>query len=840
MSSPSSPCKNLLQVKTKRSNSNSNSESSHSIGSSNIIFSDNNNSSYTIKHISNYDDFLLNFTNIKNPCYTTDDKFMNKINFSEKLNDKNNLDKIIKYSVSVETIEKSKIISIDNPKEFYVKIKSSLFNKFIFSNPENLEEEKEDDIFNSIHNYCNGYYKRCHIHRFCPDANFHFPKNNDDIFYEINRYNFYVESIKVFRQNDYGVGHFYAPKGSGKSILFRSILFNFAYFKDTKRLTPFMFFNIKLLDDLLKNSKIKELKKIILHESYSLYKERKSAKEFLKKINFNLSDIFELIENIIKSVINEVKARRRFFALDGYSFKFDENNKLKNIINLVYEKKDFFVEIIYDIIDNRDSENLYKNIDPKNYINYDTELVERYFYFEELKKIGDIIENLEVNDIPENYKEIFGENISYYFDFKNSGLNFNDFIQKKKLEIKNDILYFYNSVPQIQFKALNLIIKEKRKIKYDEVLKYTPANYIKIIIEPKPNEKWFGKDYGKYDPNKTYILDYSFPLVKTIIEEIISCERCINMKHKDFLELSPAALGICFDSEMINIFWDLIKKKSIFNHTKTTYLFVDNILEKFDKNNKTQIYKKAEVINKISKIIDIKNFREKYKDINFNDFTFIGVFQNESQGKAFDVVFFIKEKPDNTHFSMNLLQIKCSDTFKEDKSKINEQAAYVKEKFEFLSGISIKKMYLSFLSIYQRPKKFVESNKSRSFLYNIIDDKFVDFYNNEYINFPILTDSIIYFPEEKLVIESLESDLRNSLQNEIILIEKYEDISAFKNKTNEEMKNLLKNEIYVSASKNEYQYYYKFENSFGYSYKSGINFLEKSFNRIFEIRKKYN
>lgn len=671
------PDKNLLQNKTKRSNSSPSSKSSHSIGSNDIIFSNKNNSSYTIKHISNYDDFLLNFLTIKNPCYTTDEKFFNNMKFSDKLEDKNNFDKPLKYSVDIETIDKSKIISINSPKNFYNEIKSSLFNKFIFSNPENIEE-RENEIFNGIHNYCNGYYKECNIESFCPDTILHFPKNNDNIFYKINRFDFYVESIRVFRFNDFGVGHFYAPKGSGKSILFRSILFNFAYFKDAKRLTPFMFFNIKLLSDLVKNGNIKELKKIILHESYSLYKERVDSKEFLKKINFNLN-VLELIENIITIVVNVKTSKRLLFVLDGYSFIYDDNNTLNRIINLVHEKKNFFVEVIYDIINNKDSDNLYKNLAPKNYINYNTDFSERYYYFEELKKISDITKYL--NDIPENYNEVFGENVSFYFDFKKNGLNFDDFIKEKKLEIKNDILYFYNLVPKFQFQAIYKIIESKIKMKYDEFLKYVPANYIKIIIEPKPIENYYGTDCDNYDTNKIYSLEYSFPLVKTIIDEILSGEKCINMKNKDFLNLAPQALGIFFDIAMNDIFLSLIKQNSIFNHTKTTYIFVDNILEKLDKNNPTQIYKRVDVINKINKIMDIQKFKNDYKTIVFNNFTFIGVFQNIFQGKAFDILFFIKENSDDTQFIMNLLQIKCSDTFKEDTSNINEQVTYVKKKF---------------------------------------------------------------------------------------------------------------------------------------------------------------
>ena len=86
----------------------------------------------------------------------------------------------------------------------------------------------------------------------------------------------------------------------------------------------------------------------------------------------------------------------------------------------------------------------------------------------------------------------------------------------------------------------------------------------------------------------------------------------------------------------------------------------------------------------------------------------------------------------------------------------------------------------------------------------------------------------------------IKDDLKNSFQNEILLIEKFDDISKFKNKTNEEMNTLLNNQIYVSPSRNEHQYFYNYDNSFGYSYKNGIKFLEKEFNRILYIKIKSN
>ena len=44
-----------------------------------------------------------------------------------------------------------------------------------------------------------------------------------------------------------------------------------------------MFFDIKLLNDLMNELKIYEIKKILLHESYSLFKARKKGIDFIEK-----------------------------------------------------------------------------------------------------------------------------------------------------------------------------------------------------------------------------------------------------------------------------------------------------------------------------------------------------------------------------------------------------------------------------------------------------------------------------------------------------------------------------------------------------------------------------
>ena len=57
--------------------------------------------------------------------------------------------------------------------------------------------------------------------------------------------------MKAFHYFKYGIGHFYAPKGSGKSILFRSLLVNYNDLNDLGRYTSLIFFDMRLLNELL-------------------------------------------------------------------------------------------------------------------------------------------------------------------------------------------------------------------------------------------------------------------------------------------------------------------------------------------------------------------------------------------------------------------------------------------------------------------------------------------------------------------------------------------------------------------------------------------------------------
>ena len=186
---------------------------------------------------------------------------------------------------------------------------------------------------------------------------------------------------------------------------------------------------------------------------------------------------------------------------------------------------------------------------------------------------------------------------------------------------------------------------------------------------------------------------------------------------------------------------------------------------------------------------------------------------------------------------MNLIQIKCSDSFKENTEEVIPQVTYVKNKFSYLLNININNAYLSYLSIFQKPKTFAKNNKHKTFLYDIMEDKFVDFKGNEYKRFPVLEKSIIYLSGESTILSNITSDLYNSFFKPVTLVKKEKrknniNINDIENMEN----NLHDNELYVYASPTKFMYYYKLDNIFGGSFKYGKQLYEDKFEQFFEIK----
>lgn len=826
----------FLNLKTKRSNS-SPELNQRSKGSDDYIFSNTNNSAYTKKHISKFEIFLGIISEIKNPCYTTDEEFLKNAKMLEELEKQDNYDKQTNLPISLDSIDKQKIFPIE-PIEFFRNDFKSKAGNFIFSNLFSEEEKNEQKIFDTIHNFCNGYYSSCEIPEFCPDYKLHFP-NNDCIFLcPINEDEFYVESMKVFHYHDYGIGHFYSPKGTGKSILFRSIFMNFVKLNDD-RYTPLMFFNIRLLNELIETSDLSKLKKVFLHDLYALFKTREDSLSFMAELDFTKKNIMSIVLETIKKAISEIKEKRKVFIIDNYSTEFDKENILKDVIDLVYSKKNFFVEIVYTILNPKDSELLYKNLNSEHHINYNVNYTEKYYYFEKLKLFSMIRNNFEGRELFDTYASIFGENVSFLFEFNSKNIKFDEFVKLKKGEIKNEMLNFFSGDCKLFLNQIIDYIESKKKFLYDEIIKYVPGNYVDIIIEPKPDPKCWGDDIKKEKFPKYYTLNYSFPLIKEIMMEISSGISFINMKNPQFLKSPGPTLGINFDNELIKILKELVDKEYFFEFKKKKKIFVEDILEKFYKDEKkrkdlNQLYQNA--ILKMYQDNDILFQKELFDKTNFFEYDCIAVFQNSFFGKAFDALFIIKKEGDK-HYNIILLQIKCSDDFKENIGELRLQAQYVKEKFSFLLNISVINTYVSYISIAQKPKAFAEKFRYKTFLYDIQRDKFVNFDGKEYEKFPILNDSIIYFSFDFEIVEKIKNELIMYHKRKIILIKKELNwVNSDKNNLKKIEDKLNNNEVYVHISAIEFNYYYKLDNIFQYTIKKVNNFYDKLYDALFSIK----
>ena len=143
--------------------------------------------------------------------------------------------------------------------------------------------------------------------------------------------------------------------------------------------------------------------------------------------------------------------------------------------------------------------------------------------------------------------------------------------------------------------------------------------------------------------------------------------------------------------------------------------------------------------------------------------------------------------------------------------------------------------YLKYLSIFELPKSFVTKNKDKSFLYNINENKFVDFSNNEYINYPNLPESIIKNIDEYQYIEEIESKLFYIEKKKIKLTRKKYN-NNFENKKKNEILNLLnKNEVFMDVRKDGFNYYFKFKNNKGSMEFNYLKFNTIEFKRLYRI-----
>ena len=764
----------FLGKKTKNPDSNNIKNINDSSGSNSFGFQISQNEeeiTFEYKHIYNKKDLKEKLSTISSPCTIKNEILLDKISKEAKVSDKTfKLSKSLFKDIKDEDIKyintkfvKNEEIDMKNRKIFY------------FSSSIIKSDNKADLLlFNKIHNYKTGYTGCSKISDFCFNKEIYFPFSGCDEYMGYKR-----AFSHCFREHHfheyYSLGkivHHFGPKGVGKSICARATIYNYLHFDllklNQKVFFPAIFFDLKIWK---KNWKDKIfLMNILKYEFMNLWESIKEWEHFFSEFEKELKklspiSVFDIIDKLIKFFFQK-RDSKLLVVLDHYSLSYDKNNELQQLCKKCKDKKKFDIFIIYEINSIQDQEKflyyfkdettvMHSILPYGNYYNnqvemdqIDTGIIYKYELrgaetLEQIKKRKDLI------PIPENYEIYFGENVSFYFKYlalknNNNNIDFQEFVNDEKNEIKTKIFNFIESEGSDSginmFQILNeIIINVNTELSFNNLFfKYIDSSYF-----------LFDKIEGK-DGEKKCIYNYSIPLIKDIyndIKNLFNDKYFIDIRDPEFLKLDGISMGILFDKHM-NRWFKL--------HVSTGFLDflpddiinfeLDYLIKKNSKSfNITEMFAHSYIKQEVdhdAKLMKIKENSSKVKNKKC-----IIIFQ-EFNGKSIDICFIIKRNNNDDIYSINSLQIKCSDSFDIDEDLLRNnryEMTYLRNKIEYLLNIKISEAFITYMSIAERKKACAEKYYLKFFFYNIAQDTLVDYDNNKIENFPFYEDCKIEF-----------------------------------------------------------------------------------------------
>jgi hypothetical protein len=576
-----------------------------------------------------------------------------------------------------------------------------------------------------------------------------------------------------------GYGKFlyhFGPKGNRKSMCLKATISNYYNLKMVKGESiffPAIYFDLKVWNENWDNKKI--LKKILKYESMSLFETYEEWKNFnlefekglyLMKEFTTISIIFDLIKLYYKNRDNKF-----LLIIDHYSSIFDKINEFENLKKYCSEEKKFDIFVIYDVNTIQDQINFLDYLpelminsnfkqENRNLILKFTEKVPAWYYQYELSNIEEIKKYINDEYYPKKYKNYFGNNCSFLFKYfsKKNNINFEEFVKEEKYEIKNNILNYINNDYSLnlmnKYEILDNIMKNENK-----VIDFN-FNLFKYI-----NCSYFIFNRINIDNKIKYSYTYSFPLIKDILLEIINIYNnnyIIDIKDERFMELDGVSMGIFFDKYINNWF------KTHINYG--FFEFIPNDIEKVEltylikKNSNTftlsKMFTKPYISKEIIMTKELNELKKKSKEI--KNKKCIILFQ-EFNGKSTDICFLIKRDNNSNIFSINSLQIKCSDSFKiNNELEINNryEMTYLKNKFEILFDMKIKEAYVTYLSISEKPKECATKNPDKFFYYNIELETFTDDEKNILAQFPFYESCKVKFIDIEDILKFLDDYLQ--------------------------------------------------------------------------------
>ena len=659
-----------------------------------------------------------------------------------------------KKEIDLTKFSKDKFLFLNDEDNIEMFYQNQKINNIIFSSLNDSYFNKDEELYIKIKHFGNNLEKICNISDFCIEHKKIFPNNSIDKYYGMIR----KERSHLFRYHLYNkkkvIMKYFGPRKSCKSIYSRCVIANYHYKYNIFR--PILYLDIHFISNNIQKSK-NCVREEIYYELFNLFRHYEDINKFMNKIDFKETEAMIFVENIINlfleyKKINNLVQIKPTIILDNYSYIYDNYNKLENIEKNSKTINEYDLYIIYSIIDQMDQKAFTKELKTTKF-NPSFGEIYPVCYLPALRYLSEIKNDL-IKDgyaIPKEYEKIFGENVYYLFKFLKSNDKFEDFIETEKIKIINDLEYFYSKVPDKikEMEKLISIIDGKKEINFDQNLFMNiPSSY--IIINRKENEKT--KDYY-------YILEYSFPLIKTILTNLSKKTFFIDIAHKDFLNLNDIAQSIFFD-ECINRY--LKNEDVIFGYQKDEIekCIDEHCLEKnnFDKEG-NQIYLRTDVMKvlKANKSENFLNLVNKYKNKDrLKNKKLIIVFQN-IRGKFVDILFLVQKDNNNDNNNLNNdniivnndysivnLQIKLSKTFtvtKKEKEQEKYQMTYLKEKYNIIFGINIVDSYIIYISILELKKKFAEKNPDICIYFSREKYKIVDINGNVFEKFPFLPKS---------------------------------------------------------------------------------------------------
>ena len=701
--------------------------------------------------------FANNLSNIHSPCILKNEEFINRLPKDMKDEETrtipNSFFKILKQE---------DIIYVDENFNKIQKIKNSIiFNSNLFDKI----NENDKIIFDKFHNYLTAFYKSSKISDFCFDKDIYFPFSYNDNYYEIEKRD-YTHGFRVHHYDFHfgNITHHFGIKGIGKSLCGRAIIYNYLHFKILKKsgdvFFPAIFFNYKLLKERLYDKPF--LLYILKYETINLFRNQKDWINFYEQLNKSLNNnsVVSIIHQIASLYISKFSNQKFLIIIDQYSFTYDEDKDIEKIKSVCKEVNIFDLFIIYSIeaiedqiffirkfIKNTFIESEPLDILSTNYITFQNHEVSCYYKYE--YRNYKLLQKYFPGDIPVKYNDYFGDNISYFFQFKcQNQISFSDFVEQIKDKMAENIHGFYkNNYYSYQklHDILSKIILNENKIINENIELFDNINGSYFIFY-----KYFDKNN-----NITYKYTYAFPLVKVIYEDFLNATDInffIDIKNPKFLEMDGVSMGVCFDNFMN--WWFKKKSENKLFEFPCEDIEVYNINYLIKKNTKNfnirTMYTNEYIFKEIEKNEDLKIIKDQFYISNSKKC--ILVFQ-KFNAKSIDILFIIKINNNNfnDNWVLNSFQIKCSDNFEIDEKLLFEnkyEMTYLRNKIKLIFKINIIKSYITYISIYEKPKLCATKNRDKFIYYSIEDDKVVDKNNQELINIPLYDGCYIPFVDE--------------------------------------------------------------------------------------------